>query len=651
MSTPAVSVLSFLRRAATAPAPPPGATPVTDKTIAQARNKDYPQQVWVLFAGFLSLVTVLQLASFLHSRFARKSDWERAADLERRGGFKRHPLSLSRLPLAVVNVYRVLAFRTTISFGGSYSLNLAEVFLTMAYMAALFTWEFINTTSLSGQVLMVSYWSNRAGFLATSQFPLIVALGTKNNIVSLITGVSFDKLNYLHRMTARVTFVLLWVHAGSKIAAGIEKELPFRWLQLGVMAVAAFTVLCIISLRPIRAASFEIFFYAHFILVLIFLVGAFYHTSQFKFQSWIIASFAIWGADRLTRVVRMIWFTRSSGAVEAITELLADNLVRVRMPRPANYHWSAGQAAYIVMPGVSTLPFEAHPFTIASYDSSGVDGLARGEALGMDSYSSSKNLSDATSPSPFWKEIVFVIQTHKGFTKRLGEVAARRGSVKVLLDGPYGKSPDLGASDTVVLVAGETGVTYTLPVFLDTIENVRHGLSSCRKLVWIWAIRDEANIEWISKTLSRALLLAPSSLEISIRFYITRGRGYINAKPAAPLPPMPHMGFQGNDSNFTVDSTNWEKFSESSHSTVGAPGGAAITNFPAVRVHSGRPDMRQVLLEEAEATSGRMSVSVCGSQSLARAVREGLRFPAASPANIMRGGPSITLNVEAFGYA
>ncbi|EEB98036.1 hypothetical protein MPER_02530, partial [Moniliophthora perniciosa FA553] len=103
---------------------------------------------------------------------------------------------------------------------GSYSLNVAEVAVTFMYIIALFTWAFIRTTSVSGVKLQISYWANRTGVLAASQLPLITVLGTKNNALSLITGISYEKFNHLHRMIARVVLVLLCLHAGSRIELG-----------------------------------------------------------------------------------------------------------------------------------------------------------------------------------------------------------------------------------------------------------------------------------------------------------------------------------------------------------------------------------------------------------------------------------------------
>ncbi|EEB86568.1 hypothetical protein MPER_16432, partial [Moniliophthora perniciosa FA553] len=106
----------------------------------------------------------------------------------------------------------------------------------------------------------------------------------------------------------------------------------------------------------------------------------------------------------------------------------------------------------------STLPFEAHPFTIASI----------GSAMYSPSAASTSE-KKAAGPS-FWKELVFLINPRDGVTKRLAEAAATEDTIKVYIDGPYGHSPDFSSYDTSVFVAGGSGVSYTLPMFLDVIR-------------------------------------------------------------------------------------------------------------------------------------------------------------------------------------
>ncbi|KAJ8584100.1 hypothetical protein M405DRAFT_747592, partial [Rhizopogon salebrosus TDB-379] len=45
--------------------------------------------------------------------------------------------------------------------------------------------------------------------------------------------------------------------------------------------------------------------------------------------------------------------------------------------------------------------------------------------------------------------------------------------VRAFVDGPYGPSLNLVSYDTSVLIAGGSGVSYTLPILLDIVECVR----------------------------------------------------------------------------------------------------------------------------------------------------------------------------------
>jgi hypothetical protein len=45
-------------------------------------------------------------------------------------------------------------------------------------------------------------------------------------------------------------------------------SLDEAWLRLGITAMVAFSILVIVSLRPIRTEAYEVFFYTHFFAVL-----------------------------------------------------------------------------------------------------------------------------------------------------------------------------------------------------------------------------------------------------------------------------------------------------------------------------------------------------------------------------------------------
>ena len=178
----------------------------------------------------------------------------------------------------------------------------------------------------------------------------------------------------------------------------------------------------------------------------------------------------VWGLDRFLRFSRVIWYNRVWRGVKnnvesnATVELLTPDTVRLTLRRKMS--WKAGQHAYVVLPSVSNLPTEAHPFTIANIPQS----------------------LDGTEPKGE-RDVVFLIRGRTGFTKLLQEHAVTEPTepVAAYIDGPYGSPPDLTVFSTCVLIAGTemlslyvkivltksvggSGVSYTLPLLLDIVR-------------------------------------------------------------------------------------------------------------------------------------------------------------------------------------
>ena len=124
------------------PSPPP---PTTTKTGLPSIDF-YPEEAWFCLSVFLAIIGLFQWGLVLHSKVARQRRPQKDADEESTRSTRSAGWSLARLPLAVVNIFRVVAFRWTLEFG-SYDLKVAEVFLTLAYIAFLLTWTFVGGES------------------------------------------------------------------------------------------------------------------------------------------------------------------------------------------------------------------------------------------------------------------------------------------------------------------------------------------------------------------------------------------------------------------------------------------------------------------------------------------------------------------------
>ena len=109
---------------------------IADETIRTARILSYPKQILYLVGTLLILVSLCHFFSIFYQFITRK----------RVHGWKqRSSVSLQKVPAAVIDSFRTIAFRWSIPIGSSHELNLAEVALTLGYMAILYTWTFINS--------------------------------------------------------------------------------------------------------------------------------------------------------------------------------------------------------------------------------------------------------------------------------------------------------------------------------------------------------------------------------------------------------------------------------------------------------------------------------------------------------------------------
>jgi ferric-chelate reductase len=183
----------------------------------------------------------------------------------------------------------------------------------------------------------------------------------------------------------------------------------------------------------------------------IFLVAGYYHTKDPGYNTYIWPAFVIWAFDRLVRVVRIlinntIWRGVKDEHSHGTVELITEDTIRLTLRRPMN--WKAGQHAYVLLPSVSTLPTEAHPFSISTIPGS-LDGSAGAKE----------------------KDVTFLIRTRTGFTGRMRAHALKAGkfSVPAFIDGPYGNPPDLSHYSTNILISGGDCKTYARSCMTDDI--------------------------------------------------------------------------------------------------------------------------------------------------------------------------------------
>jgi predicted ferric reductase len=357
----------------------------------------------------------------------------------------------------------------------------------------------------------------RAGMIALAMIPWIVALGTKANVLSLVTGIGHERLNVVHRWLGYLCLFMSLVHMvpfyvtpvwdDGALALFSQYLIPqgtnIYIYGTGLAAFAPLAFLCVHSLPFLRAKTYELFAYTHGPVAVIFLGMLIWHTKNYLLSwNYIWATIAVWLFSYCTRALFLNWFSplRLSWLIgeESAVTILPENAVKVTIP--TQMRWRPGQYVYLRMPGIS--PFENHPFTIAS--------------LCSDDFPSNYGAE--------YRDMALVFRPFGGFTRKVLDTARRKGPYKIyraFLDGPYGgMQRELAAFDDVIFFAGGSGITAIASQLLNLIKKMRDGKAVTKNVRVIWALKRPDTMEWFKEELRICREFAPPN-SVHCRFFLT----------------------------------------------------------------------------------------------------------------------------------
>ncbi|KAF8309427.1 hypothetical protein DL93DRAFT_2062937 [Clavulina sp. PMI_390] len=564
----------------------------------------YAKEYWWSIGGFIGVLAILnivgRLSAWLELRASSLSDAETA----RVPSQHRSSSLLARLWGALISLVSIVLFRLPFPLRSLHRINtVAEFACVGSYMGATIAWTLMSTDASVVKV------SDIARVMAAVQVPFIIALAGKNNVITWLTGLSHERLNVIHRAAGRACFAISWLHGGAMLYLR-HNTIFHRW---GMVALAGLSAAAIFSVRPVRNFSYELFLMGHILFIIMFITGLLLHEPLYRRYSY--PGLVFWAFDRLLRLARMAWINLTLTSPKeshhsSSVELLSTDTVRVSLTRPRKTlaSWRAGQHFFIIAPGIANLPWEAHPFTSSTIPHS-LGGTDEDDV-----------------------HVEFIIRGRDGFTGNLLEHAILNGAAPkiakaetFILDGPYGQPPNLGVFDTAILVAGGSGVSYTLSMLLDRIYRAQSGRDRTSRVLFIWAVRQESHLNWIAPALQKALH-APA---------LTNAVGEVDEK------------LKGSPISATSSKTDWSPSQSHTQLVELVEGGGGR-----VRVLHSRPDMQTVIDEELAASEGlKVSVDVSGPGKLVEAVKHTLATSSfSSPAAVLRGGPSVTLHSEVFGW-
>ncbi|KAH7882662.1 iron reductase [Phlebopus sp. FC_14] len=382
-------------------------------------------------------------------------------------------------------------------------LNAGQIFTLASYLVVLLVCIIKDAPLISNP--------NRAGFLALAQLPIVFLFATKNSLFSLLLGPGngYEKLNFLHRMAGRLMFLAAGIHGSLWIRNHLEFSLPILGPQKETSGVASFSLLCAIvlsSLRPVRRLFYGMFFFVHVLTFVAFFVTVCYHTMYAS--PWIFPPLAFYGADMLMRMLRY--------RIKDATLVAQDKFLTTIRVNDCDDGWSAGQHVQLRV-FFSGRMLESHPLTILS---------------ALPSYSC------LTNPG-----LILGARVNGDWTRALNDFARKEQErlhaqdkdakstaavpVHVMLDGPYGgPSVDLGEFESALLVAGGSGITFTLGLLDDIVGRCvklgRRGGERTRRIEFSWCIRSFGHIQWFSPMLMDIANVAEgSSIDLRISIFVT----------------------------------------------------------------------------------------------------------------------------------
>lgn len=212
----------------------------------------------------------------------------------------------------------------------------------------------------------------------------------------------------------------------------------------------------------------------------------------------------LWSLDRLAGFARICYaYLRGSGATTATVELIDDDVLRLTVPVP--FKWKAGMHAYIGMPSVSEHAWEQHPFTFA-------------------------NIPTGRGSSP----ATFVLRVHGGFTHRLRQAMTLPVErFPITIEGPYGEPLQAEDYDSLLLIAGGSGITLCLSHFLDAIAKADRG-GRHKTIRLVWNTRRLVHVRAIAPLLEAAIDSLSNIADITIRIDIHITRSHASDEPADP---------------------------------------------------------------------------------------------------------------------
>lgn len=212
-----------------------------------------------------------------------------------------------------------------------------------------------------------------------------------------------------------------------------------------------------------------------------------------------------------------------------------------------------------------------------------------------------------------------VIKAYGGFTRKIAKALAASDveegelhpvrKIKLFVDGPYGHATSLERYQSVVLVAGGTGLAATIAHLADLAKCAKRETLEVQRIVLIWVVRHAREFIYIIFASDRLICIFTEACNVLLEYLL-------RLQPL--LPSSPH--YLSVHIHYTGQATS-EKSGLSEIQDILAP----ASPFASITVHVGRPAIGPYIDEVASLGQGKIALSVCGPTGLCDTSREAVR--------------------------
>ena len=549
------------------------------------------------------------------------------------------------------------------------------ILFLLVYLGFVLGLEFVNHSTTGAQYYEAL--GLRAGWLAIAQLPLLILLASKNNLIGLLVGSSYERLNVFHRWSGRMIWLMATLHwayqqYGWTVYGVADLEISSdSCYPTGIAAWTIVTWMNVSSIAPLRHWKYEFFVIQHILTWIGFLIAIMYHLPVMYARIYVWIPLGLYAFDRIARTLGLLYYNSRLGRA-TITALPGGvSKIQVRSSRLSS--WKAGQHVFLSLPRFGL--FQSHPATILS------------------------------TPRSHDGELVFLLKAHRGFTSRCHKFATisttslipskknesrsdftSNPSVEsaeprvlqhiAIMSSPYGNAhSDFAAFSSTVLIAGSTGITFTIPLLLEIAERSKTSILPLDSLMFIWIVKSSTWTSWVSTELSTAVAdLRAAGITCDIRIFVTCDDALTdtNKTELAPSPmfnqsaisTLPEKGHSKKHAACrcaptscqiclcTVNKSSIDDGTRKVTHCHPRPSSSSTNVMESVAaVCTGRPAIGNIIWDVLDAARGETGIAVCGPHALNVTVRQAVaRVSDSRGIGKGTGAEGCYLHVEGFGW-